>query len=275
MGLGGEVSRQVHPRGQQGCPKGRPEHLCLVWGVGALSCGVKQQRRPDIPTTYPDHHGLIAFKFGDEFVPAKDLCFVKWPEPAHHFDAAFGWIRHLGPRQGGSAGMGGGAGVPHNEGRGREPHLPQQGRLLQPPTKLLSRSSRTRRAGQLWPLRDLVGEQPLNLRPGQLQICLSWRCPGPALQTQAHLPATTRRADQAMRWERASPGSDLPGSCELSHPASAPARSVASRARPFAPPSPGGPWAVTSLRRSARPSPRLLREGYPGTCSRYTGRWKD
>ncbi|KAG5213834.1 hypothetical protein JEQ12_009620 [Ovis aries] len=39
-----------------------------------------------------------------------------------------------------------------------------------------------------------------------------------------------------MRREPASPYSDLPGSCELSHPASAPARSVASPTRPFAPP---------------------------------------
>lgn len=59
--------------------------------------------------------------------------------------------------------------------------------------------------------------------------------PRPCAAPRAHLPATTRPADEAMRAERASPGSDLPGSCALGHPASAPARSAASRARPSAP----------------------------------------
>lgn len=57
-------TREGTPRG---CPKGRPEHLCSVLGVGALGCGAKQ-RKPDAWATYPDHHGLVAFKFGDEFV---------------------------------------------------------------------------------------------------------------------------------------------------------------------------------------------------------------
>jgi hypothetical protein len=95
----------------RGCPEGWPEYFRCAWGVGALGCGVQQEGRPDCPDTYPDHHGLVAFEFGDEFVPANDLRFVERPEPAHHFDAAFGWIRHLGRRQGGGAGMGGGSGL--------------------------------------------------------------------------------------------------------------------------------------------------------------------
>ena len=43
------------------------------WGAGL---GREASGRPDFPATYPDHHGLLAFKFGDEFVPAEDLCFV-------------------------------------------------------------------------------------------------------------------------------------------------------------------------------------------------------
>lgn len=71
----------------------------------------RQHSVEDIWLPLPDHHSLIAFKFGDEFVPAEDLRFVEGPEPAHHFDAAFGWIRHLGRRQGEGAGMGGGPGL--------------------------------------------------------------------------------------------------------------------------------------------------------------------
>lgn len=94
----------------RGCPKGWP-NTSAVWGVRAPSCGAKQPGNPHVPDTYPNHHGLIAFKFWDEFVPSENLRFVEGPEPAHHFDAAFGWIRHLGWRQGGGAGMGGGPGL--------------------------------------------------------------------------------------------------------------------------------------------------------------------
>lgn len=68
--------------------------------------------------------------------------------------------------------------------------------------------------------------------------------PGPA--PPAHLPATTRRADKAMLREQSPPGSDLPGSGALSHPASAPPRSGTSRPAPL--PRLG---TVTSLQRSA------------------------
>ncbi|MXQ94962.1 hypothetical protein E5288_WYG014121 [Bos mutus] len=56
-----------------------------------------------------------------------------------------------------------------------------------------------------------------------------------------------------MRREPASPYSDLPGSCELSHPASAPARSVASPTRPFAPPC-LGTALVTNYLPESKPS---------------------
>ena len=133
-------------------------------------------------------------------------------------------------------------------------------------TTLLSRSSRTRLAGQLRPLRHLVGGQPINLWPSRLQTCLSWPCAAP----QAHLPTTTRRADEAMRREPASPYSDLPGSCELSHPASAPARWVASRTRPFAPPCLGTAlvgYVTAGIRPALAQAPRAK---HPGTCSRCT-----
>lgn len=86
-----------------GCPRGCPEDL----GSG---CGAKPEEGRDTKATYPDHHRLVAFEFGDEFVPTEYLRFVEGPEPAHHFDAAFGWIRHLGPRQEGMRGWGAGGG---------------------------------------------------------------------------------------------------------------------------------------------------------------------
>lgn len=127
--------------------------------------------------------------------------------------------------------------------------------------------------GQLRPLAERAGGQSISLWPRGLQTYLPWSCPSPALRPRAHLPATTRPADEAMRRERASPGSDLPGSCALSHPASAPARSAASRARPSAL-RPALPWSSpgeTSPQRSA-PAPSA---GHPGTCSLSTSRWKD
>ena len=108
--------------------------------------------------------------------------------------------------------------------------------------------------------------QPINLWPSRLQTCLSWPCAAP----QAHLPTTTRRADEAMRREPASPYSDLPGSCELSHPASAPARSVASPTRPVAPPCLGTAlvgYVTAGIRPALAQAPRAK---HPGTCSRFT-----
>lgn len=127
--------------------------------------------------------------------------------------------------------------------------------------------------GQLRPLAELVGGSLsasglAGCRPTSPGPASALRCaPGPPAR------ATTRPADEAMRRERASPGSDLPGSRALSHPASAPARSAASRARPSAL-RPALPWSSpgeTSLQRYAPASSA----GHPGTCSHPTGRWKD
>lgn len=86
------------------CPRGRPGDFC--------SANPEEGR--DTKATYPDHHRLVAFEFGDEFVPAEDLRFIEGPEPAHHFDAAFGWIRHLGTLQKGTREwVGGRAGQRH------------------------------------------------------------------------------------------------------------------------------------------------------------------
>lgn len=109
---GGEGSlvrstRAANPAGMSEGAASTPPLRLGHWGAELRRGAVGEA---DAPATYPDHHGLIAFKFGDEFVSAEDLRFVEGPEPAHHFDAAFGWIRHLGRRQGGGAGMGGGSG---------------------------------------------------------------------------------------------------------------------------------------------------------------------
>lgn len=55
--------------------------------------------------THPDDHRLLALEFGDEFVPPEDLRLVEGPEPAHHFDAALGGIRHLGGGRRAGAGL--------------------------------------------------------------------------------------------------------------------------------------------------------------------------
>lgn len=102
--------RRVHPRAQ---PRGD-----VRGGVRKISAVQSRMKGRDTKATYPDHHRLVAFEFGDEFVPAEDLRFVEGPEPAHHFDAAFGWIRHLGTLQEGTRGwVGGRAGQCHRGGR--------------------------------------------------------------------------------------------------------------------------------------------------------------
>lgn len=103
-------SRRVHPRAQ---PRGD-----VRGGVRKISAVQSQRKGRDTKATYPDHHRLFAFEFGDEFVPAEDLRFVEGPEPAHHFDAAFGWIRHLRTLLEGTRGwVGGRAGLRHRGGR--------------------------------------------------------------------------------------------------------------------------------------------------------------
>lgn len=144
--------------------------------------GAKPEEGQNTKATYPDHHRLLAFEFGDEFVPAEDLRFVEGPEPAHHFDAAFGWIRHLGPRQEGTQGWGRGPGWAAPPRRPRTNRCPLLGRLPQ----LLSRSSQA------------CAGRPAAPRPGRRAAS---QLGGPAADLQpspappAHLPATTRRAD--------------------------------------------------------------------------------
>lgn len=243
----------------EGSPEGMSEGVARASlpDLGRQGCGAKQQGRPDFPATYPDHHGLIAFKFGDEFVPAEDLSFVERPEPAHHFDAAFGWIRHLCRRQReGARGWAGGRGSAQL-GRWSRTAPP----ATRPPPAASDEASQqviANSAGWAALAAPRPGRwavyQPLARSAAHLpSLALPWPCAA----SRDHLPRTTRRADEAMRREQASPGSDLPGSCELSHPASAPARSGASPPRPSPRPPSVRPGTVTSLRRSAPPSPRL------------------
>lgn len=100
----GKGSLTIHPRAQP-----RWDVRGSVRKIPHSGYGAKPEEGQDTKATYPDHHRLLAFEFGDEFVPAENLRFVEGPEPAHHFDAAFGWIRHLGPWQEGDTGMGWGA----------------------------------------------------------------------------------------------------------------------------------------------------------------------
>ena len=147
--------------------------------------GARLQReaegRPGAPDTYPDYNGIIAFKFGDEFVPAEDLRFVEWPEPAHHFDAAFSWIRHLGQRQGGGAGRGGGPGLDatKKEAANRTAHREAASSSLYEASQQVIVNSED---GQLQQLGDRVGGQSISLEPHRLQIYLPWPLPGPALR---------------------------------------------------------------------------------------------
>lgn len=261
----------------EGSPEGISEGVARASlpDLGRQGCGAKQQGRPDFPATYPDHHGLIAFKFGDEFVPAEDLSFVEWPEPAHHFDAAFGWIRHLCRRQ--REGARGWAGVRGSAQLGRWSRTAPP--ATRPPPAASDEASQqviANSAGWAALAAPRPGRwavyQPLARPAAHLpSLALPWPCAA----SRDHLPRTTRRADEATRREQASPGSDLPGSCELSHPASAPARSGASPPRPFAPPSLGPPRdgdVTAEIRPALGQAPRAKR---PGTCSRCTCGWKD
>lgn len=232
-------------------PRGLSDHLCARSGASG---------RPDAPATYPDDHGLVAFEFGDEFVPAEDLRLIEGPEPAHHFDAAFGWVRHRGRRQGRGAGRAGG----RDRRRGRRPRTAPP--AARPPpaaaTKLLSRSSRIRRTGSS--RRSETGwVQPISLRPRRLQTYLPGPAPRPGRTARDHAAG-----GQAMRRLRGSPGSALAGPCAPSHPASAPARSRPALCR--VPP----PWPSRGESRKAETRPALSAE-HPGTCSRATCRWKD
>lgn len=190
--MGEGVSLQVYGRGQpcEGCPKRRP-NTSAVWGVRAPGCCAKQQGKPHVPDTYPNHHGLIAFKFGDEFVPSENLRFVEGPEPAHHFDAAFSWIRHLGRQQGGGAGMGGGPGLSRTreEATNRTAYSEAASCSLQ-----RSFSAGHRELGGLGSSgRSQTGFYPPPAPPAADLTSLALPWPGAALQ--AHLPATTRPAD--------------------------------------------------------------------------------
>lgn len=156
---------------------------CGVWGGGT---GSPRGAQEDRQVTYPDDHGLVAFEFGDEFVPAKDLRLVERPEPAHHFDAAFGWIRHLRPLQRGGAGGAGwvawAALARWYPGGGRAPHTAAH--RPQPPTTPLSSSSPTR---QLGPGRWGAAPRVRGIPPSRNRILL----PGPPARARGP-PACAR-----------------------------------------------------------------------------------
>lgn len=217
--------------------------LDSVWGVGEPVCGAKQEGRPDAPATYPDDHGLLAFKFGDEFVPAEDLRFVEGPEPAHHFDAAFSWVRHRGRRRGGGAGRVGG----RDRRRGRRPRTAPP--AARPPPAAATELSAGHRGFGGW-------AAPAARRPGGCSLSASGPagcsppCAGPALR-----PGRTARdhaaGGQAMRRLRGSPGSELPGPCALSQPSRISTSALPARPPP-GPASPGPPGARAARLRPAR-----------------------
>lgn len=129
--------------------------------------------------------------------------------------------------------------------------------------------------GQLWPLRDWVGGQSISIRPRGLQTYLPWSCP--ALRCAPSPPARDHAAGGRGDAHRASLARLRPPGLLRAQPScistSALHRLPGPPLRPFAPPSPGPPRAITSLQRSdLAPSTEL-----PGTCSRPTckGKGKD
>lgn len=243
------VSRQVHPRkpASQGRPKGRPEHLCSVWGVGAPGCGAKQRGGRAPRTLTPITTVSSPLNLGMNLSPRRISASLRGRN--RHITLMLhsaGSAISAGGREGARAGAGG-RGSAQPERRPRT-HSPQRGRLQQPPRSFSAGHREFR--GRAAPAARRPGRWAVYQPPAPRTADLpSLAPPCPTLHPDP-LPVTTR-PDQATRRERASPGSDLPGSCALSHPASAPARSPARPSAPRPRP-PLPPGAKTSLRRSAQ-----------------------
>lgn len=52
---------------------------------------------PFLNITHPDHDAVLSLKFGDVFVPPRNLRAIQWPETAHDFNGALRRVRHLPP----------------------------------------------------------------------------------------------------------------------------------------------------------------------------------